>query len=240
MNKVTAWLQSPKKDYQTGVSIYNEYDTRKEYGNYFASVTNPSENAMQFKLLIKRIQLIERKLLSNPNLVKPDTTVNRTIQVVEIKKKTTEKPHIVDNPLVDVKELPKELQDKYFENKGLTLKLSALHQQLRELNPESSFDAVRKEIAGSIISIDEKRSDNWKAIDSYWNSKKNPEQLPVEDGKKTLTEQANRIYNLKNYIRREKAKLAKTPDKYKPGTVSRERIEKKIAEHQKELNELEQ
>lgn len=247
MNEVQQWLSDKNRNYKEGVSVYLKYRTRKNFDAFFAQVEEPAPDSIHFTLLIKRMRDINRKLRSNPDRVKPEASkFSKSIEVKELtnKKKveiTPLRPLIVDNPMVDVKDLPEELQQKFFENKQYTKEMLGKHRDMCDIPEGDANDEKRKALANEITDIDDKRAANWKEIDDWWKANKQPKANSQKQITKepTLAELATKRENLKNYIRREKAKIKKDPEKYAEGTEDRKNIDAKINGFTTELNELE-
>lgn len=242
-NEVSAWLANPKRNYAKGVELYDKYKINKKFDKFFASANNPEPGSPQSQLLYKKLATIDRKLKQNTQLVESEKpTVKKSISVKAINtdkkgKKTAKKsddktakndpkrPRIVENPLIDVKELPDDLKVKYFENKERTKLLSQKHEELKK----AKTDKDRKLIADQITVLENDRSAAWKEIDTWWNANKKQDMSPTQDPE--IVKQANKISNLKNYIRRANADSKKHPDK-------KEANDKKVEKWQKELDEL--
>ena len=238
-NEVTGWLNSPNRSYADGVALYNKYKKDSKFDEYFAQVRNAAEGDMHLQLLKVRLQKIERIINNNPSLVKPEAPGAKPIMVkaidtsrIQPSKKAQEfkRPIVVENPLVDVKELPAELQVKYHENKDITRLANAKHEAIKKLPIDKAFDKDRKELALQLTELDNKRAENWKAIDTWWaNREKTPaNQKPADPN---FQEKLNRINNLRNYIRRSEVESKNKPEKKKIN-------DKKIANWKKELDEL--
>jgi hypothetical protein len=247
INEVNTWLANPKKDYAAGLALYNKYKNKNDFDKFFGGVTNPTQDSMHFKLLIKRMGDINRKLLSRPSDIKPEKTklpiTVKTIVTGDSKKKgarqnlptgeagaKNQRIKIVNNPLVDVKELPEELQKEYFRAGELTKLLAGKHFEMQGLGEATENDAKRKELAEEITTWEDERAKIWKKLDAL-NEKKNAGEKTKEPEGKTIAQKALRISNLENYIRREKVKIKKNPKRKAAG-------EKKITNWQKELDEL--
>jgi hypothetical protein len=241
VNQIQTWLQNPDRDYATGLNLYNSYKINNKYDAFFAQVTAPHPNSMHFKILLDKIKDINRKLLANPSLVKPEPITVKPINTDELKKKYNQRskaiepkrPTIVDNPLVDVKELPANLQKLYFENKDLVVKRAGQHEKMRLLDPSPKFNAERKVLAQEIIQFDNTIAANWLEIDTWWKghttikAEKNSQKDIVME---TLAKK-RKVENLKIYIAREEKKIAADPEQEL-------KLRPRIDGWKKELNEL--
>lgn len=250
INEINAWIHNPERDYHEGLLIYNKYKNTNKFDNYLQSFESPSRNSMQFKMLYKRIVEIHRKLSQNPNLIKPEDITVKPIDVNALLKKKGQqdnslkanRPIIVDNPLVEVSQLPKELQQDYMENKILTKEIGILHEEMKSLPGNEKFNAKRKIIAEKITDKDDKRAANWEKIDNWWrenmlntdqqkkefNEKKDELLFSLKEAKQLF----NKIDNLKINISREEKRMVKNPQ-------LKEKITLKINNWKKELTELE-
>lgn len=232
--EIKAWLAEPKKSYSKGLEFYNQYKKNNNKDKFFASVENPELGSMHFNLLVTQVRNIHRKLSQNPKLIKSKPIeIKKLSPVIKAGDKKKSKPTIVDNPLVDVKELPPQLQEKYFENKQLVKDIMMKRQEMTDLGEGSDVNDARKTLANKICELDDKKAANWKAIDTWWNEKKNPQQpqQPETEAKK-VKKDLRRIENLKIYIPRDTKKMQANPDKA-------DEYKSKIENYKKELTQLE-
>lgn len=238
MNNIQHWLSDDKRNYQDGLVLYNQYKTSAKHDKFFNSVSNPDPGGIHFNLLTTQLQNISRKLKQNPSLIKGKALevkkLSPTIKAERLGDQEAKRPRVVDNPLVDVKELPEHLQEKYFENKNLIKERSKAHAEMSNLPDDKKNDADRKKLAGQVLNLDKKMADNWKAIDTWWKQRQEGEKAPAKqkDAVKEALEKKKRVGLLKNYINREQKKIEKDPTREKEG-------KKKIASWEKELEKLE-
>jgi len=248
LQNILTWLQNPARDYKTGLEIYMEYRSNKKFDQFFQSVTEPAPGSMQFKMLLQKVNEIYRKVQQNPGLTKPEPITVKPINIDELKKNKLDpigsnRPRIVENPLVNVKELPEDLQKLYFENKALTKEISDLHTQLKALPKDKRYDNKRKELANIICLKDDKRAANWLAIDTWWRDNKeltedqkkqfDARRIDLKSALKEAKIIIQRIDTLKINISREKKRVEKDPQ-------LAEKLNTKITEWEKELGELEE
>lgn len=244
LQEISTWLANPAKDYKTGLSIYNQYKTNNKFDDYFNNAEDPKLHSMHFKLLVQRIKDIYRKIQANPATVKqqPQTLGVKQIDTEELKKKSgqhtspnaSNRARIVENPLINPKDLPEDLQNLYFENKKLTKELSVLHNEMADLDPDPKNDETRKQLAEEICSMDDTRSVNWSKIDTWWKDKKltGEKQKKEFDAKKEILQISRRVETLKINISREEKRLKNNPEMKK-------KLKPKIDNWKKELKGLE-
>jgi len=95
-------------------------------------------------------------------------------KVDEIGSKTSKRPHIVDNPEVDVKELPDNLAKMYYANKDMIKNRGIYHEKAKLAKTVEE----RKELIAKVAELDTAIADNWLVIDSWWqNRNKQPKEL---------------------------------------------------------------
>jgi len=92
------------------------------------------------------------------------------------------RPRIVDNPEVDVKELPDNLKELYFQNKELVKERGVLHLKAKDT---SIVTEAREELIAKLTEIDNQINANWKTIDTWWQEKQagsnNETKLPIKN-----------------------------------------------------------
>ncbi len=238
MNNIQEWLSDNNRSYQAGIALYNQYKTSNKHDKFFSSVSNPEPGGIHFNLLITQLQNISRKLKQNPSLVKGKSLevkkLDPSIKAPKASQHEAKRPRVVDNPLVDVKELPEDLQEKYFENKNLVKERSRVHAEMSNLPEDKKYNQERKEKAAEVLKLDNAIAGNWKAIDTWWKKKQEGEKAPEKqkDAVKEALEKKKRVGLLKNYINREQKKMEKDPSREKEGN-------KKIRDWEQELEKLE-
>ena len=236
LNKIAHWLQNPERSFEDGLKIYHDYKVDTKLDKLFAA-ENPEPKSLPFTILHQKVETIYRKLVANPSLIKHGPIAVSQIDTEQLKKKFAEhnakleskRPTIVENPLVDVKELPDDLKKLYFENKEKAKLRAGMHTQMAKLSEDESANEDRKKLAEDICQLDDEIADNWKIIDTWWTDRKNNKVTTAEA--KSLMDKVKRINNLNNYINRANAEIAKNPK-------LKEDREAKINKWQEELDSL--
>ena len=226
MNKATLWLADPERTYPDGLRLYTEvFGTDKQY-DFFAGVSSPDKGSLHFNLLEEKIRRAARMLPEETEL--PSTEGKNPVRVKSTKPSFSNPDHIrvVDNPLVEVTALPEELQQKYFENKSLTLELAAEHASMKD----ASSDAQRAVHLENLKRIEKHRDENWQAIDSWWKANK-----PGADPKPVAeTNESKRRETLRKAIHRAEQEIAS-------GKLDEKKVlarNEKLAAWKKELEDL--
>jgi hypothetical protein len=226
MNKATQWLADPQRKYADGLRMYAEvFGTDKQY-DFFAGVSSPDKGSLHFNLLEEKIRRAARMLPEETEL--PATDIKKSVRVKSTKPSFSNPDHIrvVDNPLVEVTALPEELQQKYFENKSLTLELAAEHASLKD----ASSDQQRALHLENLKRIEKHRDENWQAIDSWWKANK-----PGADPKPaTDTNESKRRETLRKAVHRAEQEIASGKLDEKKTLARNE----KLAAWKKELEDL--
>jgi chromosome segregation ATPase len=242
LKKISDWLKNPDRNFADGVAIWNDYKkTDKNCAAFdkFFSATNPAKNSTQFTMLVRKVADIHRKLSANPSLIKqPPVTVAqlqpKTMQekfAKRLQELKSERPRIVDNPIVDVKELPENLQQLYFKNKELVKKRAGYHMKAKSFDEGAEFNEQRKKYDDLVVEIDDEIAENWRQIDNWHKEKNNPPAEKEPDAEPKLTDKVKKINNLTNYINRAKAKIKSFPEEAA-------KLTPKINKWQAELDEL--
>ncbi len=164
MTTIHEFLASPEKDYNTGLEIYHKVKKDASKDQFFNAGKNSQRGSLHHNLLMEALRNAARIMAASP-LVKQPSKPPKTITAKPLK---ASKPRFAHNEIVNVKSLPKELQERYFENQQLTRELSGLHQQLRS----ARSDQTRKNLALQIKEYTKKRQENWKVLDAYAKSSK--------------------------------------------------------------------
>ena len=204
MNKATLWLKNPSRDYREGVNIYKEvFGIDKSY-EFFTKASDPKPGELHFNLLIEKIKVAERRMGNMPVVVKPDFYKKPEISVKPIN--PGKSPHFVDNHLVEVSKLPKELQEKFFRNKQIMKELAGAHGEMKSATTDETR-AVNLELCKA---LEKEKDENWKAIDAWWEN--NGGQLAGQPAgqKETETNTDKRIETLRKAIARAKLELKDT------------------------------
>ncbi len=163
MNKATQWLKIPDRKYQEGVLIYKEvFGMDKQYA-FFANASDPKPGGLHFNLLIEKIRVAERRI--GNSLSDPGEIVKQKNPEIKLKPIKAEKsPRFVDNHLVEVTQLPKNLQEKFFRNKQLIKELAGEHGAMKS----AADDAQRAKHLEICKELEKEKDENWKAIDTWW------------------------------------------------------------------------
>lgn len=226
MNKATQWLADPERTYADGLRLYTEvFGTDKQY-DFFAGVSGPEKGSLHFNLLEEKIRKAARMLPVETEMAA--TEVKKSVRVKNTKPSFSNPDHIrvVDNPLVEVTALPEELQQKYFENKSLTLELAAEHASMKD----ASSDQQRAVHLENLKQLEKQRDENWLAIDSWWKANK-----PGADPKPPAdTNESKRRETLRKAIHRAEQEIASGKLDEKKTLARNE----KLAAWKKELEDL--
>lgn len=244
--QIEQWLDNPT-DYSQGLKLYHRNKINNDFDNFF-KVDDPKPDSMQFKILIKKLHDIVRKLGNNPeekevNEVEPVKPI-KTAKENETKpaEKSAFRPRITDNPIVNVELLPKELQTKYFDNKKICAEMQALQSKLKT----AASDQERKEIMKKLTELDTQNAEIWEEIDKWW--KENGETAKDEaatdiqdnDTEKQDENPAARALEINNRIKTVKINITRAVNqlpKTKPHLIKKK--EDRIKQWKAELNDLE-
>lgn len=184
MTNLHEFLNSPDRDYITGVSLYHKIKKDNSKDSFFLSVQNAPKGSLHHNLLMEILKNAARIIGSTPQRKE----IPKPTKPITAKKLPLGKPRFVNNDIVDVKSLPGHLQKLYFENQQLTRDLSGLHQQMRL----EKTDQDRKELAQKIKTLIKKRQENWKILDQ------NANQTPAD---KTPGVQHPKLQQYKNELK---------------------------------------
>jgi hypothetical protein len=225
MNKATQWLADPQRKYADGLRMYAEvFGTDKQY-DFFAGAPDPVIGSLHFNLLEEKIRKAARLLPAEAETAST-VTVSKKAESARPTRPNTDKVRIVDNPLVEVTALPEDLQQKYFENKSLTLELAAEHASLKQ----ASTDEQRAAHLENARRLEKQRDENWQAIDSWWKQNKTVQTpQPAAD-----TNEAKRRETLRKAIHRAEQEIAS-------GSLDERKVlarKEKLSAWKKELEDL--
>jgi len=230
--KIKNWLTAKTKTYQDGLKLYNIVKRDNSKDKFFHIAGDSKPGPIQMNILIQELRTILRKLPSTPTkTIKEEPN--------QAQKKTT----FFENLDVDLNSLPEEAKEKYRENKTLTIKLSKLHQQLKQ----SSSQGETKKIAEEITETSTKREKNWQEIKHAFKEKKQE----IKDQVKELEDEkaatipleevvriTGRITTIKSNLNRVKREL-NNPSDFKPKQLkARERSKLKWEEELAHLTAL--
>lgn len=175
MDTIIKWINNPERKYTDGLAIYHKIKRSKDKDAFFNSQSNPAPGSLHFNLLMQEIKNAHRVLLAKghqfeekpkpPAVGKPITTAPLKLakKIPDVAKPESGHTKYVFNELVDVKSLPDNLQQKYFQNQQITRDLAGLHQQLKS----ATSDKDRIVIAGNIEQLFSERIANWTDIDAF-------------------------------------------------------------------------
>ena len=217
MNDLLNWLSNPSRGYTEGLGLYQKYTNKKDL-DFFRSAGEPEAKSLHFRMIVQRLQNAARILSENPKLApkpEPYKVDSRTAQPITNRVLKLEGPgrskklRVVDNPLVEITQLPEALQQKYLQNKDLYKEIAGAHAAMRE----AKSDDERKELYSELQRLEAQHASNWQEIDSWW--LENKDGAAAVTGKaqgdpvKEALEKAKRVELLQNYIRRYRDKPEK-------------------------------
>jgi hypothetical protein len=249
MANVHEWLKDPNRKYMDGARILNAHSPKE--AEFFLKVNNPDPSSYHFRMLISKLQNVARKIVQKvPG--KEESAVKKVISVNDLKKPDAPKAdvkkrasavknsapkkeegsvRIMDNPTVEFKELPENMQAKYLQNKELSKKISLSHTQLKSPNIS---DEERQDLLSQIEEYHKSQKENWTEIDEWWKANKNqPVVDPAQIAADAAVKKVKRIEALKINISRTNKDLLKDPQQKK----AKEKADK-IVIWQKELDDL--
>lgn len=204
MNKATKWLSDSSRTYAEGLKIYVEAFGTDDRYHFFSGVSDASMGSLHFNLLEEKMHKAARILPAVDEL--PPSTKASTFKVAAVRSSKPGKVRIVDNPLVEVTQLPETHQKMYFDNKRLTIEIAAEHSRLKS---DITRDA-RAECLEKLKQLEASRRKNWEKIDAWWNLNKGSlAALPEENTVNTKRKDTLR----KNIHRAEKELTAGNLDK---------------------------
>lgn len=259
MKKLIEWLKTPLHSYADGVSILKEL--RPKDAKFYESVSNPARDSYHFRKLEKDLANEARKLAQHPHpTASQDKPVKPNIQVVDLTKniqptrgkgrntegknvekaegKKTETMRIVGNPLIDVKELPEYLQQKYFRTKAITTAIARNHAQMKEVKANEK----RKQLVNENVELETEKDNIWAELDTWWKENKKTDAKPdseedkIKKAAKEAVDKSKRIRTLKIQIgRAEKELPGLSGKKLDTRNVSLKGWKKELAKLEKEL-----
>lgn len=198
MNKAGQWLADPQRVYADGLRLYAEvFGTDKQY-DFFAGASNPEIGTLHFNLLEEKMRRAARMLPAEQETSVPEVKTPVRAKSAKPSFSNPDQIHIVDNPLVEVTQLPEKLQKLFFDNKRMTIELAAAHAELKT----ATSDDARKELLARAKSLEKTRASNWKVIDQWWSENKGT----GTDAK--LDENAKRRETLLKNIRRAETEIS--------------------------------
>ena len=178
---IKSFLTDPNRNFKTGIDLYNQVKTSKEYDDFFAKAGNPNPGDLAFNILEKQLNRALRKQLdhnidfSSSNDITP--TPGDPIQVKKIVHQkikpaiTVGENRIIDIPgLTNAENLPEEIKAAYFENKKIMVEMAGARQRMAAINQ----DHERKPVAEEIANLHKRKEQNWHLINSYLKGKSIP------------------------------------------------------------------
>jgi hypothetical protein len=234
MVNIFSWLADPKRSYLDGMNLLKSLKPKEL--PYYSQFVEPDPGSYQFRMLYSVIQNIARKTAQNTVRVdSPSISVQQIKTIVKASKEKKSGIVVVSNPLVDVKELPEDMQTLYFSTKKLTVDIAREHVRLKS----AATDDERKGLLADITRMESLRASNWKSIDSWWEENKLPkEPLPTEapDAKEIARDALSRNKRINTL----KINLSRALKELKTMTGKKaEARNLRIEAWNKELNELE-
>ncbi len=178
MNKISDYLSSADQNYKTGLDLLNVLSAKNEKLKFLKTAENAQKGSLHHNLLLGEIKNAYRIHLNNGTL--EDLLV--TPQTITAKPLALKKDRFVYNEIVDVKQLPPQMQKLFFRNQELTRQLAGLHQELKA----ATSDTQRKTLAENIKTLHDERIENWKLLDDYSAGKSKP-----DDNNKTDNQNPN-------------------------------------------------
>lgn len=187
MNKATEWLNDPDRSYADGLKIYKEHLGMDKNYAFFSEANDPQPGGLHFNLLTERLRVVQRKVEAQPKEeTKADLSDAPNIKVIALKGKRG--PHIVDNPFVDIKDLPEDLQKKFLENKELVKTISGAHAAIKS----ATTDEERAAQLAIATEAEELKDANWLAIDAWWKEFKDSKKPEAPEDNKALRQETIR------------------------------------------------
>ena len=228
MNKASQWLKNPSREYKEGLSIYKQvFGIDKSY-EFFTKASDPKPGELHFNLLIEKIKIAERRMGHIPDVAKPDLIKKPEISIKPIN--PGKSPHFVDNHLVEVSNLPKELQELFFRNKQIMKELAGAHGEMKSAATDETR-AVNLELCKA---LEKEKDQNWKVIDVWWDNNGQKAAAKDEPAKEKETNVDKRLETLRKAIARAKMEL-------KDSTLDLKKVasrKKKLATWEKEYSDL--
>lgn len=256
MKDLQNWIQDPNRSYRLGVDLYRHYKGEDQFLNYFMQgIQNPTK--AHANLLYKRLTDVSRKIRQNsskpsqPQQPKPVVKTKKDIDVREIAPSGKldvlrgNKTYINKLLTLQWKDLEKRDRAVFFNNEKYfaAKKQTFIGISDREREIKSMHAAMKKEDdkekRGELINrmkeLENQNVQAWQEVDDFTEPQDDSTGDPVKDAEKKGEERANRIKNLKSYIKRAEREISK--GKYKrEQTVKRKQA--KIKQWKAELKEL--
>lgn len=220
--KIHKWLINKESSFVEGRSLYLKYKHDNSRDAFLNSVDDSTAQKTHKNILRNCLSVVLRRLKDNPENLIPNhqphnihTKSEPKARAESVKTDTAQKFNskridldpkaiIIDNPIIDYKNLPPNLQEAYNLNKIYIKQMSALRAQI-DASEDNNYQA-RVSLLQKVDEIDELRKKNWAAIDAYIASGN------VEKKEDTTSENISfaEIYNLVNKHKQNIARNKKT------------------------------
>lgn len=242
MNKAQAWLKDPRRDYAEGVAIYKEAMGNDKALQFFNQVSSAKPGTLHFNMLMERMQKVARVMVVKQADKLPDITTEeikapakpvagkpaKTMREI-IREKADKSVRIVDNPFVDISQLPDNLKTNYLRIKEIPKKLAGAHGEMKA----ATTDTERAAKLQLCKDLEDEKKALWLTIDDWWKSNK-AGKAPEQETPADLSNIDKRLETLRKAINRAENELKTGTLDAKKKTVRKE----KIAVWKKEQKEL--
>jgi len=258
--EITKWINNPKRKYQDGIKLYNQHKIDGRYDRFFSEVPDPLQDDIHFRLLVKKLMNIARKLSNKVpakekhaktdlKKAKPITVTPINLDKVsagaDVGKLRSNRLYINKCLTLDYGDLSQKDKEVFFENEGYFqakkdnyFVISDMERQKKSIQAKmknAGTDKERKELLLSLEKVEEYVKQRWAVIDDWDYKVKDADDIKTQMAVKEALKSARRIENLKIYISRAEKDLKTKTYKEK----SRKNKEKKIEYWKKELEKLE-
>lgn len=177
---IQQWLSNPKRTYAEGLIIYNTVKRSTKFDKLFSSVDDSKFGQLHFNYLERELKNIDR--ISGQTKKKVVEKTPPAIGVFPVGEKKViakpklERPQFYNPKRYNVNELSDDMKKLWEENQQLTKTISNLSEKIKVLGKGAENNTARKNLREEMLAQEKKRNDNWKTIDTYWNSdeRKNP------------------------------------------------------------------
>jgi hypothetical protein len=218
--KIHKWLINKESSFVEGRSLYMKYKPDNSRDAFLNSVDDSTAQKTHKNILRNCLSVVLRRLKDNPDNLIPDhqphnihtksepkaraeSVKTDTAQKFNTKKIDLEpKAIIIDNPIIDYKNLPPNLQEAYNLNKIYIKQMSALRAEI-DASEDNNYQA-RVSLLQKVDEIDELRKKNWAAIDAYIDNEKEDKREDSSSEKISFAEIFNLVNKHKQNITRNK------------------------------------
>lgn len=215
MNKAQQWLRDTRRTYADGVTIYKEIMGIDTSWKFFSQVSNAQPGTLHFNILMERMQKASRVAAVTQANILPDITTEEikpakapqkpAVPAKETIRTRAEKSvRIADNPMVDIKQLPENLQESYRRIKEIPRELAQAHGEMKG----AKTDAERAEKLQACKDLEAEKKALWGKIDEWWEKNKDG-QKPEASGESSpdLSNIDKRLETLRKAINRAENEL---------------------------------